>query len=49
MDSVLFFKGLLGEKLQEWLCTEQASQGSGHSPKLLEFQEHLDTALRHRV
>ena len=28
---------------------EQAAQGSGHSPTLLEFKEHLDKALRHRV
>ena len=28
---------------------EQAAQGSGHSPKLWEFEEHLDIALRHRV
>jgi len=26
---------------------EQAAQGSGHSPDLLEFREHLDSALRH--
>lgn len=25
------------------------SQGSGRSPKLLEFKDHLDSALRHRV
>ena len=28
---------------------EQAAQGSGHSPELLEFKECLDAALRHRV
>lgn len=28
---------------------EQAPQGSGHSPKLPEFQQHLDNALRPRV
>jgi len=28
---------------------EQAAQGSGHGPKLPEFKEHLDTALRHKV
>ena len=28
---------------------EQAAQGSGHGPKLPEFKEHLDSALRHRV
>jgi len=28
---------------------EQAAQGSGHSPELLEFKEHLNTILRHRV
>jgi len=26
--------------------TEQAPQGSGHSLQLLEFKEHLDSALR---
>ena len=31
------------------LGMEQAPQGSGHSPKLLEFKEYLDNALRHRV
>jgi len=28
---------------------EQAAQGSGHSPELLELQEYLYRALRHRV
>jgi len=28
---------------------EQAPQGSGHGPKLLESKEHLDRALRHMV
>jgi len=28
---------------------EQPAQSSGHCPALLEFKEHLDTALRHRV
>ena len=28
---------------------EQAPQGSGHGPKLLEFKESLDNALRHEV
>jgi len=28
---------------------EQAAQGSGHGPMLLEFKEHLDSALRHKV
>ena len=28
---------------------EQTAQGSGHGPELLEFKEHLDSALRHRV
>ena len=28
---------------------EQAAQGSGHSPELLEFKEYLNSALRHRV
>ena len=28
---------------------EQAAQGSGHSPELPVFKEHLDNALRHRV
>jgi len=28
---------------------QQAAQGSGHSPELLEIREHWDTALRHRV
>jgi len=28
---------------------EQAAQCSRHSPKLPEFREHLDNALRHRV
>jgi len=28
---------------------EQAAQGSGHGPKLLEFKEHLNRVLRHRV
>jgi len=23
--------------------------GSGHSPELLEFKEHLDSALKHRI
>ena len=30
-------------------ATEQTAQGSGHSPKLLEFKELLDSALRHRA
>ena len=28
---------------------EQAAQGNGHSPRLLEFKEHLDSALRRGV
>ena len=28
---------------------EQAAHGSGQGAKLLEFREHLDNALRHRV
>jgi len=28
---------------------EQAAHGRGHGPKLLEFEEHLNTALRHTV
>jgi len=28
---------------------EQADQGRADGPKLLEFKEHLDRALRHRV
>ena len=28
---------------------EQAAQGSGHGPELLEFKERLDSALRLRV
>jgi len=28
---------------------EQAAQGSGHRPKLLEFKECLDNTRRHRV
>ena len=28
---------------------EQAPQGSGHGPKLLEFKKHLDNALSHTV
>jgi len=27
----------------------QAAQGSGHSPKLQEFKEHLDNSLRYHV
>ena len=28
---------------------EQAAQGSGNGPRLLEFKEHLDNTLRHRI
>jgi len=28
---------------------EDAPQGSGHGPKLLEFKEHLESTLRHGV
>ena len=28
---------------------EEAAQGSGHSPELLELREHWDTTLRHQV
>jgi len=28
---------------------EQAVQGSGHSPKLMEFKKHLDNAVSHRI
>ena len=28
---------------------ERAAQDCGHGPKLPEFKEHLDSALRHRV
>ena len=28
---------------------EQAPQGSEHDPRLLEFKEHLDNTLRHRI
>jgi len=28
---------------------EEAAQGSGHSPKLLELKKHLHNALRHKV
>ena len=28
---------------------EQAAQGSGHGPELLELREHWDIALSHRV
>ena len=28
---------------------EQLAQGNGHGPRLLEFEECLDTALSHRV
>jgi len=28
---------------------EQAAQGTGHGPKLLEFKEHLESSLRHRI
>ena len=28
---------------------EQAAQGNGHSPKLLELKKCLDSAVRHRV
>ena len=34
---------------QRVVSMEQAAQGSGHSPKLLEFKECLDTTPRHRV
>ena len=38
----------LGSSLEGVRALEQASQGSGHSPNLLEFKKHLDNALRHR-
>jgi len=28
---------------------EQAAQGTGHGPKLLEFKEHLDNTLRYLI
>ena len=28
---------------------EQAAQGNGHGPRILEFNEHLDTALKYGV
>ena len=34
---------------QRAVGVEQAVQGSGHSPKLPEFEEHLDSTLRHWV
>ena len=34
---------------QRAVSVEQAAQGSGHSPKLLEFKEHLDNTLRCRA
>ena len=34
---------------QRAVCIEQAPQSNVHSPKLPEFKEHLDSALRHGV
>ena len=34
---------------QRAVGVEQAVQGGGHSPKLPEFEEHLDSTLRHWV
>ena len=45
-------RGSWGERKglhQRAVGMEQAAQGSGHSPELLELKECLDTALRHRV
>lgn len=35
--------------IRGWSAAEQAAQGSEHSPKLPEFRESLDNALRYRV
>jgi len=42
-------EGQLGVLDQRGVGMEQAAQGSGHSPELLEFKEDLDSALRSRV
>lgn len=34
---------------QRVMGMERVPQGSGHSPELLEFKEHLDDALRYRI
>jgi len=36
-------------RLGWWLGIDSAPEGGGHSPELLEFKEHLDSALRHLV
>ncbi len=42
---------VIGPKGMAWSCIrrEQTPWGSGHGPKLPEFKESLDSALRHRV
>ena len=49
MGQVGYQKKVLHQRVVGVVGMEQAAQGSGRSPKLPEYKESLDSALRHLV